>query len=215
MCRTCYGSSGVMGTRGVEGAYQGALRAFQNPMLALLHHTHAPFVVTVLAMVFTAERPRVPVADSHAEVLTAQRQASRLITCQIRNHDPMRDRQVDDLLRDVDRGSLSRPSAPPVLTTRTASWPVTCGIRLSELPAEADELVAALRTLEESQDPAPAPELLSALPFTGPDLVRISDARALFDAFRLEITYDRPTHRPVPGDPHRRHPAEGGRSGRR
>lgn len=57
-----------MGTRGVEGAYQGALRAFQNPMLSLLHQTHAPFVVTVLAMVFTAERPRVAVADSHAEI---------------------------------------------------------------------------------------------------------------------------------------------------
>ncbi|MEO3813408.1 DUF3375 domain-containing protein [Sphaerisporangium sp. B11E5] len=57
-----------MGTRGVEGAYQGALRAFQNPMLALLHQTHAPFVVTVLSMVFTAERPKVAVADSHAEI---------------------------------------------------------------------------------------------------------------------------------------------------
>ena len=59
-----------MVTRGVEGAYQGALRTFQNPMLALLHQTHAPFVVTVLATVFTAERPRVPVADSHAEIKT-------------------------------------------------------------------------------------------------------------------------------------------------
>lgn len=57
-----------MRSRGVEGAYQGALRAFQNPMLALLHQTHAPFVVTVLALVFTPERPRVPVADAHAEV---------------------------------------------------------------------------------------------------------------------------------------------------
>jgi uncharacterized protein DUF3375 len=57
-----------MGTRGVEGAYQGALRAFQNPMLALLHRTYAPFVVTVLAMVFTPERSRVAVADAHAEV---------------------------------------------------------------------------------------------------------------------------------------------------
>src|SRR5689334_3677019 len=57
-----------MGTRGVEGAYQGALRAFQNPMLDLLHRTYAPFVVTVLAMVFTPERPRVAVADAHAEI---------------------------------------------------------------------------------------------------------------------------------------------------
>jgi len=37
-------------------------------MLALLHQTHAPFVVTVLAMVFTAERPTVAVADGHAEI---------------------------------------------------------------------------------------------------------------------------------------------------
>src|SRR4051812_2457600 len=57
-----------MAIRGVEGAYQGALRAFQNPMLALLHQTHAPFVVTVLAMVFTAERSTVAVADAHAEI---------------------------------------------------------------------------------------------------------------------------------------------------
>jgi hypothetical protein len=37
-------------------------------MLALLHQTHAPFVVTVLATVFTAERPSVAVADAHAEI---------------------------------------------------------------------------------------------------------------------------------------------------
>ena len=57
-----------MVTRGVEGAYQGALRAFQNPMLALLHQMHAPFVVTVLATVFTAERPTVAVVVAHAEI---------------------------------------------------------------------------------------------------------------------------------------------------
>ncbi|MUN35095.1 DUF3375 domain-containing protein [Actinomadura litoris] len=60
-----------MGTRGVEGAYQGALRAFQNPMLDLLHRTYAPFVVTVLAMMFTPERPAVAVADAHAEIADA------------------------------------------------------------------------------------------------------------------------------------------------
>jgi hypothetical protein len=53
-----------MGARGVEGA----LRAFQNPMLDLLHRTYTPFVVAVLAMVFTPERPRVAVADAHAEI---------------------------------------------------------------------------------------------------------------------------------------------------
>ncbi|KJL42566.1 DUF3375 domain-containing protein [Microbacterium trichothecenolyticum] len=38
------------------------------------------------------------------EVLTAQRRASRVITGQVRTHDPIRDRQVDDLLRDVMSG---------------------------------------------------------------------------------------------------------------
>lgn len=52
-----------------------------------------------------------------------------------------------------------------------------------------------VRSPEEAQDPTPTPELLDALPVTGPDLARVSDerARALFDAFRLEITYDKPT----------------------
>ncbi len=52
----------------VEGAYQGAVRAFQNPMLDLLHKRHAPLVVSLLSLVFTAERPAVPVADAHTEV---------------------------------------------------------------------------------------------------------------------------------------------------
>ncbi|HEU5108668.1 MAG TPA: DUF3375 family protein, partial [Micromonosporaceae bacterium] len=38
------------------------------------------------------------------EVLTAQRQASHVITAQVRNHDPMRDREVDELLREVMSG---------------------------------------------------------------------------------------------------------------
>ncbi|WP_280437022.1 DUF3375 domain-containing protein [Nocardia carnea] len=57
-----------MSIRGVEGAYQGALRAFKTPMLDLLHQTYAPFVVTMLATVFTAERAAVAVADAHAEI---------------------------------------------------------------------------------------------------------------------------------------------------
>ena len=38
------------------------------------------------------------------EVLTAQRRASHVITGQVRTHDPVRDRQVDELLRDVMSG---------------------------------------------------------------------------------------------------------------
>src|SRR5690606_31769857 len=39
-----------------------------------------------------------------AEVIKAQRQASHVITTQVRNHDPLRDRQVDELLREVMTG---------------------------------------------------------------------------------------------------------------
>lgn len=38
------------------------------------------------------------------EVLTAQRRASHVITAQVRTHDPVRDREVDDLLRSVMSG---------------------------------------------------------------------------------------------------------------
>jgi outer membrane murein-binding lipoprotein Lpp len=51
-----------------EGAYQGAVRAFQNPMLDLLHKRYAPLVVSLLSLVFTVERPTVAVADAHTEV---------------------------------------------------------------------------------------------------------------------------------------------------
>lgn len=51
-----------------EGAYLGAVRAFQNPMLDLLHKTSAPLVVAMLSLVFTADRPAVPVAEAHTEV---------------------------------------------------------------------------------------------------------------------------------------------------
>ncbi|NKY40941.1 DUF3375 family protein, partial [Cellulomonas septica] len=52
----------------VEGAYLGAVRAFQNPMLDLLHKRHAPLVVALLSVTFTAERPTVAVADAHTEI---------------------------------------------------------------------------------------------------------------------------------------------------
>jgi hypothetical protein len=38
------------------------------------------------------------------DVLTAQRRASQVITAQVRTHDPIRDRQVDELLRSVMSG---------------------------------------------------------------------------------------------------------------
>jgi len=54
-----------------EAAYLGAVRAFQNPMLDLLHKRHAPLVVSLLSAVFTAERPTVVVADAHTEIADA------------------------------------------------------------------------------------------------------------------------------------------------
>ncbi|WP_318842849.1 DUF3375 domain-containing protein [Myceligenerans pegani] len=51
-----------------QGAYEGALRAFQEPMLDLLHRKYAPLVVSLLSLVFTPERPTVPVADAHTEI---------------------------------------------------------------------------------------------------------------------------------------------------
>lgn len=44
--------------------------AFKNPTLDLLHGRYAPFVVAALSLMFTAERPAVPVADAHVEAGT-------------------------------------------------------------------------------------------------------------------------------------------------
>jgi outer membrane murein-binding lipoprotein Lpp len=51
-----------------EAAYRRSSTAFKNPTLDLLHGRHAPFVVAALSLVFTVDRPTVPVADAHAEV---------------------------------------------------------------------------------------------------------------------------------------------------
>lgn len=51
-----------------EAAYRRSVAAFRNPTLELLHGRQAPFVVTALSMVFTADRPAVTIADAHAEI---------------------------------------------------------------------------------------------------------------------------------------------------
>lgn len=51
-----------------EAAYHRASAAFRNPTLDLLHGRYAPFVVAVLTLVFTPDRPTVPVSDAHVEV---------------------------------------------------------------------------------------------------------------------------------------------------
>lgn len=61
-----FGSS-VTGTR-AEAAYLRARAAFKIPTLDLLHGRYAPFVIAVLSIMFTAERPTVAVADAHVEV---------------------------------------------------------------------------------------------------------------------------------------------------
>ena len=67
------------------------------------------------------------------------------------------------------------------------------GIRLSELRVGADELTAALRSLEESQDPIPTPELPTRhRPGPGLGLGRASAGAVR--RLRLEIFYDKPTH---------------------
>ena len=60
------------------------------------------------------------------EVLTAQRRASHVITAQVRTHDPVRDRQVDDLLRAAMAGlqAWMQESRPGDRVTPVRSMPV-------------------------------------------------------------------------------------------
>ncbi|QDZ13591.1 DUF3375 domain-containing protein [Humibacter ginsenosidimutans] len=51
-----------------EAAYLRSLAAFRTPTLDLLHGRYAPFVVAVLSIVFTVDRPTVAVSDAHAEI---------------------------------------------------------------------------------------------------------------------------------------------------
>ncbi|MEX0151918.1 DUF3375 domain-containing protein [Microbacterium sp. LMI1-1-1.1] len=60
-----------MSSTRTEAAYLRSVTAFKNPTLDLLHGRFAPFVVAVLSVVFTADRPAVAVADAHAEVAEA------------------------------------------------------------------------------------------------------------------------------------------------
>jgi len=58
-------------TTRTEAAYLRSVTAFKNPTLDLLHGRFAPFVVAVLSVVFTPDRPAVAVADAHVEVAEA------------------------------------------------------------------------------------------------------------------------------------------------
>jgi hypothetical protein len=64
--RSRYGSA--MANTRAEAAYIRSAAAFKDPTVGLLHGTFAPFVVAMLSIVFTADRPTVAVADAHAEI---------------------------------------------------------------------------------------------------------------------------------------------------
>jgi len=83
-------------------------------------------------------------------VFAAQREASYVITAQVRNHDPLRDRQVDELLRDVMTGLQQW------MTDARRAQPVD---PLRRLPvAEVDHLRQTTGDLRPPQAPAPLPD---------------------------------------------------------
>lgn len=104
----------VMQSTAEGRAFAGALRLIGDPerIDSLAEQLH-----TLLAQPFTRllddeQRRELDAIGRRVElgveeVLTAQRRASRVITGQVRTHDPIRDRQVDDLLRDVMSGLQS------------------------------------------------------------------------------------------------------------
>ncbi|MCP2266581.1 Protein of unknown function (DUF3375) [Promicromonospora thailandica] len=89
-------------------AFSGALRLIGDPQRI---DELSDQLDVVLRHRFTSRLPRQQRAELRdvarrieqgvAEVIKAQRQASHVIATQVRNHDPLRDRQVDELLREV------------------------------------------------------------------------------------------------------------------
>jgi hypothetical protein len=83
-------------------------------------------------------------------VFAAQREASYVITAQVRNHDPLRDRQVDELLRDVMTGLQAW------MADSRRAQPVD---PLRRLPvAEVDHLRQTTGDLRPPEAPSPLPE---------------------------------------------------------
>lgn len=98
------------------------------------------------------------------EVLTAQRRASHVIAGQVRTHDPARDRQVDELLRDVIAGMQAWTQ------TRTPETPVE---PLRRLP------VASIGHLRQSLGDIRPPGTPAALGMQGQDVEFVdADTRA-------------------------------------
>ncbi|MBP2436210.1 DUF3375 domain-containing protein [Microbacterium amylolyticum] len=92
-------------------AFAGALRLIGDPdrIDALTEDLHTLLAQPFSRLMDPAQRAELDAISRRVElgvqeVLTAQRRASHVITAQVRTHDPVRDRQVDDLLRDVMAG---------------------------------------------------------------------------------------------------------------
>lgn len=92
-------------------AFQGALRLIGDPERIddLTDRLHTVLTQPFTRLMTPEQRGELDaiarrVEAGVQEVLTAQRRASHVITVQVRTHDPIRDRQVDDLLRAVMAG---------------------------------------------------------------------------------------------------------------
>lgn len=92
-------------------AFAGALRLIGDPdridaltsqLRGLLAQPFSRFLDPAQRIEFDAIGRRVELGVE--EVLNAQRRASHVITGQVKSHDPLRDRQIDELLRDVTAG---------------------------------------------------------------------------------------------------------------
>jgi DNA-binding transcriptional MerR regulator len=115
-------------------AFAGALRLIGDPERIddLTDQLHTLLAQPFTRLMDSAQREELDAIGRRVElgvqeVLTAQRRASHVITGQVRTHDPVRDRQVDDLLRDVMSGlqewtASGSPDAPvePVRSLPTA-----------------------------------------------------------------------------------------------
>lgn len=111
-------------------AFAGALRLIGDPeridaLTAQLHdllaQPFARYLDPAQRVEFDAIGRRVELGVE--EVLAAQRRASHVITGQVKTHDPLRDRQIDELLRDVISGlhewSKSAPASASVDPVRS------------------------------------------------------------------------------------------------
>ncbi|WP_440710389.1 DUF3375 domain-containing protein [Herbiconiux sp. YIM B11900] len=101
----------VMQSTAEGRAFAGALRLIGDPdrIDALTEQLHGLLRQPFARMLDAGRRAEFDAIGRRVElgveeVLAAQRRASHVITGQVKTHDPLRDRQIDDLLRDVIAG---------------------------------------------------------------------------------------------------------------